>query len=373
VIDDSAGVVSNRFRNLVRLASREPAGEAASSAAARAIGALVFEDVAPLVRASARIFASLDGVLAGSPFETLVCPGEADPLIVAHEIVRVPSAAFLQHLRARPSSAASSVYAVAAGAPALRGARAEVNHLASRYRGVERAVDPDHDMFLAAVSSFDVVHIASHVRVESERPWNSGILVGRAQAETLADANHSAPTDTTDPLALSPSQTSEIARNLPVDPFVRASEVAAQRLDANLVVLSACESALGRTAYAEGVLGIASTFLGAGSRAVVASLWQVDDRTTVDLMRRFYHELSAGKTVAAALRSAQLTIRASRPAPFFWAGFVVIGDGDVTVQLARRRLPTGWLVAIAIPALTLVVALPWAVWRRRSRPGRIAA
>jgi hypothetical protein len=135
--------------------------------------------------------------------------------------------------------------------------------------------------------------------------------------------------------------------------------------------LSACESALGRATVAEGVLGIASSFVSAGSRAVVGSLWEVDDRTTAELMQRFYAELARGRTAAAALKNARLAIRARHPDPFFWAGFVVIGDGDLTVPLQPRPSRAG--AALAIGSLILAVAVLSVIWRRRRARVRIAA
>ena len=365
---DQPRVLAGRFRNFARLNARPPADGVDLDGVTASLGREVFGDAAGLIRASSTIYAAIDGSLAGAPFETLVCPGETDPLLVAHDVVRVPSAAFLRYLRAGTSKApaTSSLLAVASGAPVLPGAQREVDHLASRY-GARREVDPSRDVFLAGLSEVDAVHVASHVHVDSERPWNSGIQIraGISAPDAGATAN-----DGENPLLFSPSDSSQIAAGLPVDPYVRASEIANRRIGARLVVLSACESALGRAAFAEGVLGIASSFVSAGSRTVVASLWPVDDRTTTDLMKSFYRELAAGKSVAAALRAAQLAEREKRPDPFYWAGFVVIGDGDVSLALSDSR--SGLQLAALLTGLTLVLSVPWVVWRRRVRRGRIA-
>jgi CHAT domain-containing protein len=145
---------------------------------------------------------------------------------------------------------------------------------------------------------------------------------------------------------------------------VRASEIAARRLDARLVVLSGCESALGRATLAEGVLGIASAFVCAGGRAVVASLWEVDDHTTADLMEGFYRELSLGRSVVSALQSAQMSLRARKPHPFFWAGFVVIGDGDVAVALPEK--PDRTPLAALLGGLSVFLIIGWVFRRRRA-------
>jgi CHAT domain-containing protein len=101
------------------------------------------------------------------------------------------------------------------------------------------------------------------------------------------------------------------------------------KLGADLVVLSACETALGREIRGEGLIGLTQGFMTAGARTVVASLWQVPDRATAELMRQFYgYMLNDGLTPAAALRKAQLDSAAQRrwSDPYFWGGFVLVGD-----------------------------------------------
>ena len=103
------------------------------------------------------------------------------------------------------------------------------------------------------------------------------------------------------------------------------------RIDADLVVLSACGSALGEEVGGEGLIGLTRAFQYAGARSVVASLWSVVDEATADLMVRFYRNLRAGQPKAEALRAAQVEGIRSRDdpadaAPFFWAAFQVYGD-----------------------------------------------
>lgn len=100
------------------------------------------------------------------------------------------------------------------------------------------------------------------------------------------------------------------------------------RWDADLVVLSACETALGDTLAGEGLIGLTQAVQFAGSRAVVASLWVVDDRRTAEFMERFYGYLRAGETTDRALRRTQLDfIRSAATAPpAHWAAFTLSGD-----------------------------------------------
>ncbi len=113
------------------------------------------------------------------------------------------------------------------------------------------------------------------------------------------------------------------------------------RLDADLVVLSACDSALGRELSGEGLIGLTRAFQYAGARSVVASLWSVSDQATAELMTRFHRHYAAGLSKDDALRQAQIelvrkpiriitangqTVETDASAPFFWAAFQLFGD-----------------------------------------------
>jgi CHAT domain-containing protein/tetratricopeptide (TPR) repeat protein len=110
------------------------------------------------------------------------------------------------------------------------------------------------------------------------------------------------------------------------DGFLGLDEIMRLKLNADAVVLSACDSGRGRLHDGEGVRGLARGILHAGSRSVVCSLWKVDDRVTMDLMVALYSALKRGKTTAEAVREAKLNLlRDGRP-PFQWAPFIVIGE-----------------------------------------------
>jgi CHAT domain-containing protein/Tfp pilus assembly protein PilF len=110
------------------------------------------------------------------------------------------------------------------------------------------------------------------------------------------------------------------------DGFLRLDEVTRLQLNADLVVLSACETGRGRLYAGEGVTGLARAFLSAGSRGVVCSLWAVDDRETATFMAQLYGGLKDGQAAADALRAAKLEmIRANKP-PVYWAPFILIGE-----------------------------------------------
>ncbi|MGH9903378.1 MAG: CHAT domain-containing protein, partial [Pyrinomonadaceae bacterium] len=113
------------------------------------------------------------------------------------------------------------------------------------------------------------------------------------------------------------------------DGFLRMHEIYNLRLPAEVVVLSACQTGLGKEVRGEGLVGLTRGFMYAGAERVVASLWQVDDLATAQLMKSFYRGmLKDGLRPAAALRAAQLEMmrQKRRSAPYFWAGFVIQGE-----------------------------------------------
>lgn len=147
--------------------------------------------------------------------------------------------------------------------------------------------------------SHRIVHFATHGVLNDEHPELSGIVT------SLVDE-----------------------RGRLQDGFLRAQDVYALQVGAGLVVLSGCETALGRMVRGEGILGLVRAFIHSGADTVVASTWRVDDVATEELMGEFYRSLLVDDLdAAAALRAAQITLfrrKASR-APFFWAAFEVHG------------------------------------------------
>ena len=146
----------------------------------------------------------------------------------------------------------------------------------------------------------NIIHFATHGIINSRNPELSGIVLSLV------------------------NEKGELQ-----DGFLRLYEIYNLPLDADLTVLSACQTALGKDIRGEGLIGLTRGFMYAGSSRVVASLWSVDDRATSDLMRRFYQKmLTAKMRPAAALRAAQIEMsRNPRFAnPYFWAAFTIQGE-----------------------------------------------
>ena len=158
-----------------------------------------------------------------------------------------------------------------------------------------RATATDSDL-----SQYRIIHFATHSLLNSKQPELSGIVL------SLVDEH-----------------------GRPQDGFLRLYEIFNLKLDADLVVLSACQTALGKEIKGEGLVGLTRGFMYAGAPRVVASLWKVSDEATAELMKRFYQKmLRDGLRPAAALRAAQVSMlnEKQRSAAYYWAGFVLQGE-----------------------------------------------
>lgn len=150
------------------------------------------------------------------------------------------------------------------------------------------------------VSKYRIIHVATHGLLNAERPQFTGVVLS-------------------------------LVGNKTHDGFVRTDEVFNLRLGSPLVMLSACETGLGKEKRGEGVMGLTRAFMYAGAPTVGVSLWSVADKSTADLMTDFYKRLltpGQATTSSRALREAQLAMISGKKysAPFYWAPFVLVGD-----------------------------------------------
>ncbi len=134
------------------------------------------------------------------------------------------------------------------------------------------------------------------------------------------------------------------------DGILHAYEIYNMRLNADVAVLSACNTGRGQLAKGEGVMSLARAFKYAGCANVLMSLWQADDQATAGIMQSFYQYLKQGMGKDEAIRQAKLDYLTSnqRNHPFFWGAFVLIGN-DAPVQVSTQR--AGWLLWCLIPLL----------------------
>ena len=295
--------------------------------------------------AGKRIVVVADGALQFLPFAALPMPGggEPVPLIAEHEVVNLPSASVLEVLRRETAGRAVPAGTVAVLADPVFERDDPRVRAAIRAPGTAGAQPPpgrpergttfrlarlpatrlEADAVVAAagpgksatwlgfdasrrtamgpeLSRFRVVHLATHGVFDDDNPGMSGIMLSMFDARGRAQ-----------------------------DGFLRLHDIYELDLPADLVVLSACSTALGRQLNGEGLVGSVRGFMYAGAKRVIASLWKVDDDVTGELMRRFYDGMFKGRlSPAAALRAAQLAVW-SQPrwkAPFFWAAFSLQGE-----------------------------------------------
>jgi CHAT domain-containing protein/tetratricopeptide (TPR) repeat protein len=228
-----------------------------------------------------------------------------------------------------PSTIAERLQGMAMRIASLPGTRRE-GTLIARILGVLPWMgDEALDSRLKAVRSPKILHIASHgffLPPLPQAPIMEQILIdGKDATEFLVQ----------DPmycsgLVLAGAETILSGGRAPMeaeDGLLTAADVIGMDLrGTELVVLSACETALGEIRIGEGVLGLRRAFTIAGARTLVMSCWKVDDSVTAELMEIFYRSLVAGAPKATSLRSAQLQIKTRYKHPFYWAPFILQGD-----------------------------------------------
>ncbi len=150
--------------------------------------------------------------------------------------------------------------------------------------------------------------------------------------------------------------------------FVSPGELAALRLDADLVVLSACRTARGVVVEGEGVMGLTAPLLQAGARSVVATSWRIRDQATVAFVKSFYDALARDLPVADALRAAKLDALGRGAAPNEWAVFTAVGDPLVRVPLRTPLVASGWVgLLLALPVVAAAGAAAYFIRMRKLR------
>ena len=188
------------------------------------------------------------------------------------------------------------------------------------------------------IGEYQIVHFATHGFVDSEHPESSAMVL------TMVD-----------------EKGAEINGLMPLHDIYNLD------LSAQLTVLSACQTALGKDIKGEGLVGLTHSFLSAGSKSVVASRWKVDDRATAVLMAHFYESMfREGLPPAAALRAAKLKMMRDEnwSAPYYWAGFVFQGDYEARIVIENKSYLR---VVLALVALILLSSGLLIFLRRRRR------
>jgi CHAT domain-containing protein len=345
-------------------------------AAAEALSELVLRPVADKLH-QRRILIVADAALQYVPFQALVVPGQSQPLLVGHEVINEPSASVLalvagdeqRHIapntvmvyadpvfdsrdprvRSRPAAdlEARAVeqdkqlheafrdvgFAEGTTIPPLPASREEARAIMSvAPRGSSReALDFEASRVSinkTDLSQYRIIHFATHGFVDYQHPELSGLVLSMVDEKGYSQ-----------------------------DGFLRMHDIYNLKLPVDLVVLSACNTGLGKEVKGEGLIGLTRGFMYAGAHGVVASLWKVDDDATAELMKQFYAGMfQRGLTPAAALRDAQLKVRSQKrwESPYYWAAFVIQGEYD---QKQLGGTPAYGFRVVAVATVLVVLAL----------------
>lgn len=368
---------AKRVYRLLTARSRQVAGETAEAKqvrirqadaeypkAAAALSGMILKDVSAQLGRK-RLLIVADGALQYIPFAALPDPASINnmravvnsPLLINHEVVNLPSASTLAVLRQdlsgrRPAAKAVAILAdpvfdkddmrvkTTGTAPKLT-TQSPSSNASALTRDIERAMEdldgnprfpplrlaaaqweadeisklvPARERMQALdfaanrqtatspeLGEYRIVHFATHAFNNSAHPELSGMVLSLVNK-----------------------------RGEPQNGFLRLSEIFNLKLPVELVVLSACQTGLGKEVAGEGLIGMTRGFMYAGAPRMVVSLWSVDDRATSVLMARFYKRMIEGEKQppSAALRSAQIEMwkNPGRKAPYFWAGFIFQGE-----------------------------------------------
>ncbi len=275
-----------------------------------------------------------DGPMDGFPVDLLTRQDTGRPLFTTHAVSYLPSLTTLASIRALDQDASANG-ALLIGDPiyssrdprwpdGLTGPRGdrdsakfrplpksaeEVRAVVRLHRDRDRPVTElterraVRSLLIETAPKYRVLHLATHAVSDAEIPERSRILLS----------------------CLDP-QGQRVGR---CDLYL--NEISDLRLQGQLVILSACESHVGRLRDGEGPLGLSRAFLQAGAGAVVAGIWKVPDGGTARLMCRFHELLVEGETVAEALRRAKVELMGNGESAAVWAGFVVYGDGQAVL------------------------------------------
>jgi len=317
-----------------RSISRPPKGESAfeaDSVAARTLYDMLVRPAQTLLKPGSKVLVVPDGILYYLPFEALRSSATGHYFVEDFSLAYVPSASVYASLRVSASgqpqkellafgdpvfgrntreialpaaNAVRSVYERGGWhlAP-LPNTRREVEEISQLYPTNERKTYLGPAATESAVKAENLtdyrrIHFATHAIVDERIPARSGVVL------SLVNTGKE-------------------------DGVLRMPEIFDLEMDADLVVLSACQTGLGKYVRGEGMVGLTRAFLYAGARRVAVSLWEVNDLATADFMKTFYENMKVAPP-AASLRAAKLAmIHSTSPAyrhPYYWAPFVLTGS-----------------------------------------------
>ncbi len=188
----------------------------------------------------------------------------------------------------------------------------------------------EESVFKQTAENYNIIHLGTHAEVNNASPLQSRFFLAKPLTPDSV---------TTD------------------DGYLHAYEIYAMQLQAELAVLTACETGTGRLNRGEGIMSLAHSFMYAGCPSVVMSLWKIDEKASADIIAAFYKHLSGGKSKSESLRLAKIEHMEQTGAhahPYFWAGMTLVGNEEPVYTASSLTL---WLVA-------LIVVLFSGIWWR---------
>ena len=233
------------------------------------------------------------------PFHALM-PAPGRHLIQDSLVSYLSSASLLQFTREKQTAATPAALAV--GNPDLQDPRLNLRYAEREAKEVGRQFpgaavllrrEATKPLTRAQMGPQSLIHLATHADLDEEDPLGSALL---------------------------------LTPNSGDDGRLEVQEVFGLDLEANLVILSACDTSLGRLTQGDEVIGLTRAFIYAGTPSVISTLWRVNDRASYELMLEFYRSLKAGQPKGEALRQAQLTTLQVYPHPYFWAAYQLTGE-----------------------------------------------
>lgn len=211
-------------------------------------------------------------------------------VIETREVFNAPSAGVWQILNKKPSKRSKKALLIGFADEKIPLVYDEIKSIREIFKDAKSFIGEDatFNAYMQNAAKFDILHFACHGQFRAENPLFSSLR--------LADG------------------------------FVTVRDICAQKIDAELVTLSACETGLNKIFAGEEILGLARGFLSAGAKSLILSLWTVNDKAAARLMSDFYKGLQRGKPISTSLRLAQIESIKKGSHPYFWAPFALIGS-----------------------------------------------
>jgi len=332
-----------------------------------------------------RLLVVADGKLLYFPISALPLPGadRDEPLLLSNEVVYEPSAqtlALLMKIKRKSMTASKDLLVFSDPVFTLDDARlagkeiatnnvSAENHEPDKFRFVESlnnlqrlpssgseasailnilsgsrtdsytAFDATRERLLnSPLADYKILHFATHALTDEQRPELSGVVLSRYDEQ-----------------------------GRPQDEFVRLNDIYGLKLNADLVVLSACETAKGKEVKGEGLISLNNAFLQVGGKSVLATTWKVEDGASLELMKEFYVGIAnEGLEPSQALQQAQIKLwnNPQYRSPFYWAAFTIQGDPNARPDITSTSDKRAYVLGIVLLTLSGIYLIR-KVWRKR--------